>query len=376
MNIEGMVDALSAVSDPRRDYGNLRHKLMSILVIGLCSTICGGTNYEDMEEFAEAREEWLRTFLDLPNGIPSADTFQRVFQRLDSAQLLLCLNQWLETDPLNVSGGRLVNIDGKTIRGSGAYAERQSSFHVLSAWVHEHNMVLGQLDVDGKSNEITAIPELLDMIDIQGDIVTIDAMGCQKDIAAKIRSKEADYVLAVKGNHSTLYEDIQDYFAWAQREPEKLASYRWVGEIEKDHGRIERREVTTITNVEWLRRVGEWKDLTTIIRYRSTRYTDDGKTSTDRYYISSFETTPEQFGYLIRNHWSIENRLHWTLDVTFREDASKVCKDRSPLNLSVLRKIALSRLQKAPTPKKISLHRKMLRAALNTDFLQLVLFGR
>lgn len=374
MDIKRLKELMERVPDPRRDYGNCRHKLIDILIIALCSVICGGEGFEDMEEFGENRESWLKGFLELPNGIPSADTFSRVLERLDSKALLQCLHEWLEEAPLHKSGGRLVNIDGKTIRGSSIPGEERSAYHVISAWAHENEMVLGQLDIEGKSNEITAIPLLLDMIDVQGDIVTIDAMGCQKEIADKIRAKGADYVLAVKDNHPTLHEDIQGYFDWAQREPEKIKTEHWTGTVEKEHGRIERREITTITDVEWLRRAGEWKDLCTVIRYRCTRLVNDEKTISERFYISSFDTTPEQFGYLIRNHWSIENRLHWMLDVLFHEDASTVGKGNSPLNLSVLRKTALSCLQNTPAPKKISARRKMLRASLNLPFLELVLF--
>jgi predicted transposase YbfD/YdcC len=376
MDVKGLTENLGRVTDPRRDYGNKRHKLIDILVIGLCSVVCAGEGFEDMEEFGEGREEWLRTFLELPNAIPSSDTFRRVFECLDSKELMKCLQEWLESSQAYKSGGRLVNIDGKTSKGSGVTREGKSAIHVVSAWVHENGMILGQLETEEKSNEITAVPLLLDMIDVRGDIVTIDAMGCQKEIAAKIREKKADYVLAVKDNHPTLHEDIRAYFEWAECKPNEIASAHWRGEIEKDHGRIERREITAITDIGWLRRVEEWKDLQTIIRYRCTRIIEAAKTQTEQYFISSFDTSPEQFGYLVRNHWSIENRLHWLLDVAFREDASTIGKGNSPANLSVLRKIALSRLNGTPTPKKISTRRKMIRAGLNLDFLNLVIFGR
>ena len=329
-----------------------------------------------MEEFGEQRKGWLEGFLTLPNGIPTSDTFRRVFERLNSKELMKCLQKWLESTDQYKSGGRLVNIDGKTIRGSGLPNEERSAIHVVNAWVHENEMILGQLETEEKSNEITAIPALLDMIDVRGDVVSIDAMGCQTQIAAKIREKGADYILAVKDNHPTLHEDIRAYFDWAVREPEEIKAHHWRGTIEKDHGRIEQRAVTTITDVEWLRRVGEWKDLRTLIRYRCTRSNKNGKTQTERFYISSFETTAEQFCYLIRDHWSIENRLHWSLDVLFHEDSSTIKKGNAPANLSVLRKVALSRLKDTPTTRNISLRRKMLRAALDLDFLNLVIFRR
>ena len=232
------------------------------------------------------------------------------------------------------------------------------------------------METEEKSNEITAIPALLDMIDVRGDIVSIDAMGCQTQIAAKIREKGADYILAVKDNHPTLHEDIRAYFDWSEREPEEIKTHHWRGSVEKNHGRIEQRTVATITDVEWLRRVGEWKDLCTLIRYRCMRSTENGKTQSERFYISSFETTAEQFCYLVRNHWSIENRLHWSLDVLFHEDSATVRKGNAPANLSILRKVALSRLKDTPTPKNISLRRRMLRAALDLDFLNMVIFRR
>jgi len=250
MDIKRLKEQLEKMPDPRRDYGNRRHKLIDIIIIALCSVICGGEGFEDIEEFGENREDWLKGFLELPNGIPSADTFGRVLERLDSKALLQCLHEWLEEAPLYKSGGRLVNIDGKTIRGSGITGEERPAYHVISAWVHENEMVLGQLDVEEKSNEITAIPLLLDMIDVQGDIITIDAMGCQKEIAGKIRAKGADYVLAVKDNHPTLHEDIKAYFEWAQREPETIKAERWAGTVEKEHGRIERHTLPLHTPCE------------------------------------------------------------------------------------------------------------------------------
>lgn len=215
MDIMKLKESLGGVSDPRREWGNYRHKLMDILVIGLCTVICGGEDFEDMEEFGTERIQWLKGFLELPNGIPDSDTFRRVFERVDSQELMVCLQQWL-LEAVE-SGGRLVNIDGKTICGSGKRGDH-SALHVVSAWVHETEMVLGQIPTDEKSNEITAIPKLLDLVDVEGDIVSIDAMGCQMEIAKKIREKEANYVLAVKDNQPTLHEDIQEYFQWLENE--------------------------------------------------------------------------------------------------------------------------------------------------------------
>jgi len=373
-DIERMKEALSGVSDPRRPWGAIRHKLLDILVIGLCSITVRGDGFDEMEELGKAWENWFRKFLELPNGIPDEDTFRRVFERVNPAQLLECLQQWLSEQ--SIAGGRQVNIDGKTIRGSGS--KEQKGIHMVSAWVNEKNLTLGQLATEEKSNEIPTIPLLLDTIDIKGDTVTIDAMGCQTEIAKKIRSKKADYVLAVKENHPILYDEIKECFEYldentkARHMPEDL----WESELEKGHGRIERRRVRTVTDIGFLTGKEHWKDIKSIIEYRSHRTIDEKTTITDRYYISSKDCSAEEFAQIIRTHWSIENQLHWTLDVSFGEDKCRARKDNSPKNLTVLRKIALGRLRATDAGKRVSIKRKMFRASLNTDFLQKVLFGK
>ena len=370
MQIKKLKEQIQEIEDPRREWGNKRHKLEDILIIGLCSTISCGEDYVDMEEYGRDREEWLRGFLELPNGIPDSDTFRRVYERLDPTALAKSLNEWLGN--VSASGGRSVNLDGKTIRGSGG--KKQSARHVVSAWVSENNITLGELVVDEKSNEITAIPELLDLIDVTGDIITIDAMGCQTDIASKIREKEADYVLAVKDNQPILHQDIADYFDWIEKEqPKDEPTEVWRSRPEKGHGRIETREIR-IASAAWLEQKDDWMDIQTIIRYRTTREIDDVKTETIRHYISSFETTAENFCDIIRGHWSIENQLHWMLDVVFREDDAKAKKDNSPLNLNILRKIALAVVKKISIGR-LSLRKKMMKASRDTGFLHLLLFG-
>jgi len=365
---------LQEIKDPRRvEWGNIRHKLVDMLIIALCTIIIGEDEFEAMEEWALEREDWLRSFLELPNGIPDKDTFRRLFQRLEPQSLLRSLNAWL--NPVTEPGGREVNFDGKVVCGSGS--GENDALNIVSAWVGAQNLVLGQMATDEKSNEITAIPQVLDMIDVKGDIVTIDAMGCQTEIAKKIRKKEADYVLAVKENHPTLYNDIRDYFDYLEEEPcnDKPAD-QWTSPLEKDHGRIERRSTTTVTELDWLDNKEAWEDLGTIIRYRCSRTIGETTTITDRYYISSMFASAETFGGIIRRHWSIENQLHWSLDVQFREDASQVRKDRTPENLNILRKIALARLRATEVSKKLSTKLKMFKAALNPQFLLSVLFGK
>lgn len=324
-----------------------------------------------MEEFGKDREEWLREFLELPNGVPDSDTFRRVYERVEPNALAKSLNAWL--DSAGSSGGRGVNIDGKTICGS--KSSKHPAYHVVSAWVAENHITLGELAVDEKSNEITAIPELLDLIDVEGDIVTIDAMGCQTYIAAKIREKGADYVLALKGNQPTLHEEVANYFDWIETEqPQNETTDYWKSKPEKCHGRIETREILTAP-AGWLEGKEDWADIQSVIRYRCTREINGVKSVSIRHYISSFDINEESFGEIIRGHWSIENQLHWMLDVVFREDDTKAKKNNSPLNLNVLRKIALAVLRKISVGR-LSVRKKMMKAARDPNFLAQLLFQK
>jgi len=295
-----MKEALGGISDPRRQWGCLRHMLPDILVIGLCSVITGGTDFEDMEDLGRDNEEWFGRFLELPHGIPGEDTFRRMFERVAPARLPECLRSWLagSAEP----GGREVCIDGKTLRGSGGVGRK--AVHMVSAWVNTNSLTLGQLETCEKSSEITAIPELLELIDVKGDTVTVDAMGCQAETAAKIRSKGADYVLAVKENRPTLHEEIAEYFRHideAKRPP--LPEDIWESDLEKDHGRLEKRRVRTACDIGFLSDVKKWKGLRTIVECRSERTVPGGETkATYRYYISSRDCAAEEFGRIIRGH--------------------------------------------------------------------------
>jgi predicted transposase YbfD/YdcC len=268
------------------------------------------------------------------------------------------------------AGARLVNIDGKTIRGSG--------FHVVSAWIGEHGLTLGQVATEEQSNEIKAVPKLLDLVDVQGAVVTADAMSCQKEIAKKIREKGAEYILAVKENQKGLYEDIKDYFEGMEGgEIGELPEDVWQGEEEKGHGRVERREIRTATGLEWLENREAWEGLTTIIQYRTFRkQTGKAAAQTDRYYICSGDFSAEECLKYIRGHWSIENQLHWMLDIVFREDECRVRTGNAELNLNILRKMVLHRLRKMRMEKKrVSAKRRMMHAALDSDFLYEALFS-
>ncbi|MDR2662724.1 MAG: ISAs1 family transposase [Treponema sp.] len=372
--VRQMKESLGGVTDPRRQWGAIRHKLIDILVIGLCSIITRGEGFNEMEEVGRARETWFRQFLELPNGIPDEDTFRRVFERINPAELMKCLQTWLCHK--SESGGRQIGIDGKTIRGSGKQGEHKA-IHMVSAWVNKNSLVLGQLATEEKSNEITAIPQLLNLIDVEGDTITIDAMGCQKEIVKKIREKEADYVIAVKGNQPSLYEEIQGYFEYLDGpETKELPEDLWESGPEKDHGRIEKRRIRTVTDIDFLSGKKDFKDLKTIIECRSERTIGESTSVAFRYYISNKDIPADELGEIIRGHWSIENNLHWSLDISFNEDGCRARKDNSPKNLNILRKVGLFLLRAIDAGKRVSIKRKMLRASLNTDFLQNLLFGK
>ncbi len=371
MDIKKLQESVKEVKDPRRSWGNLRHKLEDILIIGLCSIICQGEDFEDMELFGRERKEWLEKFLELPNGIPDSDTFRRVFERVDPQELSKWLNNWLETE--RKPGGRLVSVDGKTICGSGN--SEHKAYHVVSAWVGEHGITLGEIQVGEKTNEITQVPELLDLLDIKGDIVTADAMSCQKEIAAKIKEKKADYILALKGNQPTMEKEVKAYFDdLTQNQEEKKKTASWRSPVEKEHGRIEKRTVT-VAPCHWFEDKDPWEGLANFIRVKRTVTIGEETVTFERFYISSLNKTPEEFCALIRGHWSIENQLHWCLDVIFGEDSSHARKDNSPLNMNVLRKTALRLIKAVNLGKRISLQKKRYMAALNPDVLRLVICG-
>jgi predicted transposase YbfD/YdcC len=370
-----VIDYLEAINDPRRTkYGNIRHKLIDIIVIAFTATLCGYEDYEEMEELGRLKLDFFKSFLELPNGIPDESAFRRVLQCLNPRELQEGLENWLidikARKKEEGGGARLVNIDGKTIRGSG--------FHVVSAWIGEHGLTLGQLTTEEKSNEIKAVPKLLDSLDVRGDVVTADAMSCQKEIAKKIREKGADYALAVKENQKGLYEDIKDYFEGMESgEIREMPEDVWQGEEERGHGRVEKREIRTVTGLDWLGSREAWEGLTTIVQYRTFRKEKGKETvQTDRYYISSGDFSADEFLKYIRGHWSVENQLHWMLDIVFREDECRVRTGNAALNLNILRKMALHRLKKMRVEKKrVSAKRRMMYAALDSDFLYEALFS-
>lgn len=362
MKLSKLKETITNIRDPRRvSYGNIRHKLDDIIIIGLCTVLCGGEDYNDMEAFGLEREQWLRTFLELPNGIPDSDTFRRLFERLNPAELSDCLYDWLEIEREKRS---VVAIDGKTIRGSRNTAHK--AYHVVSAFVAENQITLGEIVVEEKSNEITAASALLELVDVEGSIVTADAMHCQKEITKKISDNKADYVIGLKENQHTLYHDAMLYF---RDIPAEIPTFET---LEKDHGRLEKRTFYLLTERAWEYEWGKWTNLNGIGMVKTHVCEKDTVRENTRYFITSL-TDVTEFAYAVRKHWSIENQLHWNLDVIFREDAARARKDNSPLNMNVLRKMALALLNQAKYGR-LSKKKMMFKAALNPQVLLDILF--
>jgi predicted transposase YbfD/YdcC len=359
--------------DPRVDRTR-RHALLDMLILALCATLGGANGWADIERFGKAKLDFFRQFLPLPNGIPAHDTFGRVFARLDPAALLACIQRWLAA--FRAAAEReLVAIDGKTLRGSFDTAAEQGPLQLVSAWATEARLVLGQVAVATHSNEITAIPLLLELLDLRGCIVTIDAMGCQKEIAAAIRAREADYVLAVKGNQGTLYEDLSTFFLDCLEQDFAGVPHRRCRTIDDQHGRHEARYYTVAAVPEAIRRRHDWCDLRSVGMVYAERSVGGAEPEGEtRFFISSLAPKVRAFARAVRGHWDIENRLHWSLDVTFAEDQSRVRKDHGPANLGMLRRLALSILQQ-DTSSKDSLRGKRLSAGWDEERLLKLLTG-
>jgi len=371
--LEAIEEHFSKVSDPRMDRTK-EHKLIDLIAIAICAVICGAEGWTDIENFGNSKLLWLKTFLELPNGIPSHDTFGRVFSRIDAQEFQLAFYEWVWAVN-DIIQGQIINIDGKQLRGSKDKVLGKRAIYMVSAWAEENELVLGQRKVDEKSNEITAIPELLKLLALSGCIVTIDAIGTQTNIAKTIVEAEADYVLSVKENQGHLYEDIAVLFGVDQAQNFKYASLEYAQTTNKAHGRIEVRECWSTSNPEYLdliRGRQDWAGLKSIAMVLGTRIIEGKQTKRVRFYISTLPSQAERFLHIVRKHWSIENDLHWVLDVALNEDRSRVRKDQAPQNLAVLRHIALNLLKQEKTAKG-GIHAKQLQAAWKEDYLLKVL---
>lgn len=358
MDVRGPRDLLrflEDVPDPRAD--NFRHPLASIFAIALLAVLSKADDWVDVQCWAEANQEWLQTFLELPHGIPSHDTFGRLFMAMDPDRFETCFRRWMAGMAL-ASGGKLVAIDGKTLRRSFQAAGGRAAIHMVSAWVQENHAVLGQVEVEDKSNEITAIPRLLELLDLADATVTIDAMGCQKEIAAQIVSpeKKGHYLLAVKDNHPTLHEEVKLFLDEAIAGGWEHTGHSFHQEVEGDHGRVETRRCWATWEIDWFRDAQDWPGFASIVCVESLREVMGGKTTCERrYYISSHdprkEATDARFLLgAVRGHWGIENRLHWCLDVCFKEDHSRVRTGHAAANLSRVRRLSMNLLRHAKAP--------------------------
>lgn len=362
------------LEDPRV-VGRTAHKLLDIIVIAICAVLSGAEGWADVEVFGETKEAWLRQFLELPNGIPSHDTFGRVFGQLDGEAFQRSFNRWV-SQVFTVTPGQVIAIDGKTVRGSQDKLTGKEAVHMVSAWAQANGLVLGQLKTDEQSNEIRAVPELLEQLYLKGCIVTLDAMGCQKAIAQKIIDRGADYVLPVKGNQGHLERDLRDWFDYAQQTDFQATTFTYAKTINKGHGRIEVRQCWAIDDplaFDYIRHYEGWANLKSIALVQRERRQGDTLSVETQLYISSLPSDAERILACSRHHWAIENSLHWVLDVVFHEDAARNRQNNSAENLTVLRHIALNLLKQASLPKKMSVRGKRFKVALDTDYLLQVL---
>ena len=362
------LEAFSALPDPRQSKKVL-YPLDEVLLLTLCAVLCGADGWVNVALFGEQKLKFLRRFLPFENGTPSHDQLGLIFGALDAQAFQTCFIAW--TQALSGAIAGVVAIDGKTVRRSFDRAGNKGAIHLVSAWSSRQKLVLGARAVDEKSNEITAIPELLDLLAIKGAIVTIDAMGCQKKIAEKIIAKSADYVFGLKGNQATLRTDVEDLFTEQMACNFKdVAVSRAIG-TDAGHGRIETREVFAVGDIAWLRQNHEWAGLRSIIMVVSSRETQKGTERERRFYISSLPADAEKLGSAIRQHWGVENALHWVLDVNFRDDDCRIRKKNAPANFSSVKRATLNALRKAPG--KDSLKSKRLIAAWDENYLAKIL---
>jgi len=363
----GIFAFFEELPDPRVERTRL-HPLMNVLIIALLTMICVGEGWEDMEAFGLAKQAWLSTFLDLKHGIPSEDTFRRVLSALDPKAFNACFIAWVQA----LSGGtagKLVPIDGKTVRHSFNRATGKKALHVVSAWIANNRLSLGQLATEEKSNEITAIPKLLELLDIRGATITVDAMGCQRHIAAKVIEQGGDYIMGLKGNQEIAHKEVEEFFTEARAHDFRGTEHSFHESVDgSEHGRVEVRRVWSSQELDWFEDRSKWMGLRSIIMIESERTVGAGTSSERRYYWSSHAVDAGTFAAMIRGHWGIENELHWCLDVGFREDESRIRTDHGAENIALLRKVAMN-LAKSERSFKRGIQAKRKQAAWDDAYL-------
>lgn len=371
----GLIEHFRNIPDPRVNRTK-DHALVDVLVIAVCTLLCGGESFNDMEDFGLAKEDWFRSFLALTNGIPSHDTFNRVFAALDPKEFLECFLRWTQSVRQAVDQ-EIVALDGKALRR--AMNREENLKYVVSAWAESNNLVLGQWKVSAKTNEITAVPELLRVLELSGCIVTLDAMGCQKKIAQEIIEADAQYVLALKGNQETVHQEVKSFLdaTIAEKEavraagvpiPKAAAALAQVQTVEKDHGRLETRCYYQSDQLDWFADLPKWEGLQSVGLVEATRELNGVKTTERRYYLSSLPLNVELFARAVRSHWGVENKLHWVMDVCFHEDQSRARTGYAAENLATLRRLALNMLKKEKT-KKRGIKGKQLNAGWDHSYL-------
>lgn len=360
----------SVLDDPRKEKHSSRHNLIDILMLTILAVICGADNWVAVERFGHSKKEWLEDFLELPNGIPSHDTIGDLFSRLDPQQLQSCFLAWIQS-LFRVSDGEIIAIDGKKLRHSYDSSTDRPAIHMVSAWACQNRIVLGQVKTDEKSNEITAIPKLLKLLDIKGNIVTIDAMGCQKKIAEQIVAQGGDYVFNLKGNQSSLHEDVKLFIeSHVYGKSLQKTIFDKAEIIDGDHGRVEARRYWITDEIAWLTQKKNWPGLTSIgmVEYDQVKKSTGENLVERRFFITSLAAKAIPFAHAVREHWGIENGLHWCLDVAFDEDNCRVRKDAAPENFAVIRHIAMNLLKQESTAK-VGIKNKRLMAGWDDKYL-------